>query len=229
LLAVFQFHGSEVCTIDPEETWHDRYQQSRNVHARAAEAVSHILKSILRNTPSGLEWLASSRHSPGLKVGSRRTSPPSTIHPQAGSERRPGDLFGEFRSGRSEAQLADWLAPILAVPSLIVRDGREDDGRRFDQLVVIPREGRIPECAAISPSSAVWLLLVGSVTVAMLAWGANPAPRSTRHIGIWLLRLVLGAMWWQHAPPLPGNSCRSDANPANKDGPSMLASIQPAS
>jgi uncharacterized membrane protein YphA (DoxX/SURF4 family) len=33
----------------------------------------------------------------------------------------------------------------------------------------------------------------------MLAWRANPAPRSTRHIGIWLLRLVLGAMWWQQS------------------------------
>jgi uncharacterized membrane protein YphA (DoxX/SURF4 family) len=44
-----------------------------------------------------------------------------------------------------------------------------------------------------------WLLLVGSVTVAVLTWQANPAPRPTRHIGIWLLRLLLGAMWWQQS------------------------------
>ena len=44
-----------------------------------------------------------------------------------------------------------------------------------------------------------WLLLVGSVIVAALAWRANPAQRSMRHIGIWLLRLVLGAMWWEQS------------------------------
>jgi uncharacterized membrane protein YphA (DoxX/SURF4 family) len=44
-----------------------------------------------------------------------------------------------------------------------------------------------------------WLLLVGSVIVAVLAWRANPEERSTRRIGVWLLRLVLGAMWWQQS------------------------------
>jgi uncharacterized membrane protein YphA (DoxX/SURF4 family) len=44
-----------------------------------------------------------------------------------------------------------------------------------------------------------WLLLVGSVIAAALAWRANPAQRSMRHIGIWLLRLVLGAMWWEQS------------------------------
>jgi len=44
-----------------------------------------------------------------------------------------------------------------------------------------------------------WLLLVGSVIVAARAWRANPAQRSMRHIGIWLLRLVLGAMWWEQS------------------------------
>jgi len=43
------------------------------------------------------------------------------------------------------------------------------------------------------------LLLVCSVIVALVAWRANPAERSTRSIGIWLLRLVLGTMWWQQS------------------------------
>jgi uncharacterized membrane protein YphA (DoxX/SURF4 family) len=44
-----------------------------------------------------------------------------------------------------------------------------------------------------------WLLLACSVIVALVTWRANPAERSTRSIGIWLLRLVLGTMWWQQS------------------------------
>ncbi len=44
-----------------------------------------------------------------------------------------------------------------------------------------------------------WLLLAGSAAVAVLAWRANPAQRSPRQVGVWLLRLVLGAMWWQQS------------------------------
>jgi uncharacterized membrane protein YphA (DoxX/SURF4 family) len=43
------------------------------------------------------------------------------------------------------------------------------------------------------------LLLAGSVIVALVAWRATQAERSTRSIGIWLLRLVLGTMWWQQS------------------------------
>ncbi len=53
-----------------------------------------------------------------------------------------------------------------------------------------------------TPSSttvAFCLLLACSVIVALVAWRANPAERSTKHVGIWLLRLVLGAMWWQQS------------------------------
>jgi uncharacterized membrane protein YphA (DoxX/SURF4 family) len=44
-----------------------------------------------------------------------------------------------------------------------------------------------------------WLLLASSVIVALVASRANQAERSTRSIGIWLLRLVLGTMWWQQS------------------------------
>ena len=44
-----------------------------------------------------------------------------------------------------------------------------------------------------------WLLLAGSMAVAVLAWRADPTQRSPKHVGVWLLRLVLGTMWWQQS------------------------------
>ncbi|MGI8525237.1 MAG: DoxX family protein [Pseudolabrys sp.] len=49
------------------------------------------------------------------------------------------------------------------------------------------------------PTAVFWLLLLGSATAAVLAWRADPAQRSVRHIGICLLRVVIGAMWWQQS------------------------------
>lgn len=45
---------------------------------------------------------------------------------------------------------------------------------------------------------ALWLLLAASVVVAALAW-RDPAQRTTRHFGIWLLSTALGVMWWQQS------------------------------
>ncbi len=44
-----------------------------------------------------------------------------------------------------------------------------------------------------------WLLLVGAAAVAVLAWRSDPAQRSVRHIGICLLRIIVGTMWWQQS------------------------------
>ena len=44
-----------------------------------------------------------------------------------------------------------------------------------------------------------WLLLLGSVAAAMQAWRTDPAQRSARHIGIGLLRFIVGCMWWQQS------------------------------
>ncbi len=44
-----------------------------------------------------------------------------------------------------------------------------------------------------------WLLLAASVVVAAFAWRADPPRRSLRDVGIWLLRALLGAMWWQQS------------------------------
>ena len=42
-----------------------------------------------------------------------------------------------------------------------------------------------------------WLLLLASVVIAVLAWHRDAAQRTPRNIGIWALRLLMGAMWWQ--------------------------------
>jgi uncharacterized membrane protein YphA (DoxX/SURF4 family) len=44
-----------------------------------------------------------------------------------------------------------------------------------------------------------WLLLLGSAAAAALAWRADPAQRSLRHIGYGLMRVVIGIMWWQQS------------------------------
>jgi uncharacterized membrane protein YphA (DoxX/SURF4 family) len=42
-----------------------------------------------------------------------------------------------------------------------------------------------------------WLLLLGSVLIAVLAWRTDPAQRTGRAIMIWIPRLLVGTMWWQ--------------------------------
>jgi uncharacterized membrane protein YphA (DoxX/SURF4 family) len=44
-----------------------------------------------------------------------------------------------------------------------------------------------------------WLLLLGSAAAAVLAWRADPAQRSVRHVGYGLLRVIVGIMWWQQS------------------------------
>jgi uncharacterized membrane protein YphA (DoxX/SURF4 family) len=42
-----------------------------------------------------------------------------------------------------------------------------------------------------------WLFLLASVVVAALAWRRDPAQRTSRYLGIWALRVLMGSMWWQ--------------------------------
>ncbi|HEY1935564.1 MAG TPA: DoxX family membrane protein [Acetobacteraceae bacterium] len=44
-----------------------------------------------------------------------------------------------------------------------------------------------------------WLLLIGSVLIAVAAWRADPAQRTPRAAALWLLRVVIGSMWWQQS------------------------------
>jgi uncharacterized membrane protein YphA (DoxX/SURF4 family) len=49
------------------------------------------------------------------------------------------------------------------------------------------------------PTPVLWVLLLASVAIAVAAWRRDPAQRTARHIGLWLLRLIVGAMWWQQS------------------------------
>jgi uncharacterized membrane protein YphA (DoxX/SURF4 family) len=44
---------------------------------------------------------------------------------------------------------------------------------------------------------AFWLLLLGSIGIAVAVWSRDPTQRAPRNLGIWMLRLLTGAMWWQ--------------------------------
>jgi hypothetical protein len=51
-----------------------------------------------------------------------------------------------------------------------------------------------------------WLLLLGSIAIALYAWRKLPSQRTARNLGDWLCRLFIGTMWWQQTlwklPPL---------------------------
>ncbi len=49
------------------------------------------------------------------------------------------------------------------------------------------------------PRPVFWLLLIGSGAAAILAWRSDATQRSTRHIGVCLLRVIVGTMWWQQS------------------------------
>jgi uncharacterized membrane protein YphA (DoxX/SURF4 family) len=51
-----------------------------------------------------------------------------------------------------------------------------------------------------------WLLLLGSIAVAIYAWRSIASQRSWGNVGDWLCRFFIGTMWWQQTlwklPPL---------------------------
>ena len=51
-----------------------------------------------------------------------------------------------------------------------------------------------------------WLLLLGSIAIAIYAWRSIASQRSWRNVGDWLCRFFIGTMWWQQTlwklPPL---------------------------
>jgi uncharacterized membrane protein YphA (DoxX/SURF4 family) len=48
-------------------------------------------------------------------------------------------------------------------------------------------------------TTVFWLLLVASSVVAAAAWRRDASQRSVRNAGIWIIRFVMGAMWWQQS------------------------------
>jgi thiosulfate dehydrogenase (quinone) large subunit len=56
------------------------------------------------------------------------------------------------------------------------------------------------------PTVVYWLLLLGSIVIALYAWQNIPGQRSWRNVVDWLCRFFIGTMWWQQTlwklPPL---------------------------
>lgn len=42
-----------------------------------------------------------------------------------------------------------------------------------------------------------WLLLVGSVAIAIANWRQDPAQRTGTHLGLWGVRVLIGCMWFE--------------------------------
>jgi hypothetical protein len=42
-----------------------------------------------------------------------------------------------------------------------------------------------------------WLLLIAGTALAFKNWQEDPEQRSSRHFGIWLVRMLIGCMWFQ--------------------------------
>ena len=42
-----------------------------------------------------------------------------------------------------------------------------------------------------------WILLLASTAVAFKNWQEDPAQRTGRHLGVWLVRVLIGCMWFQ--------------------------------
>jgi uncharacterized membrane protein YphA (DoxX/SURF4 family) len=47
------------------------------------------------------------------------------------------------------------------------------------------------------PTPVYWILLLASIVIAARTWRADPAQRTVHAIGIWILRVAMGTMWWQ--------------------------------
>jgi uncharacterized membrane protein YphA (DoxX/SURF4 family) len=44
-----------------------------------------------------------------------------------------------------------------------------------------------------------WLLLIASASIGIAAWRAEPAQRTPRAVALWVLRVLVGSMWWQQS------------------------------
>ena len=42
-----------------------------------------------------------------------------------------------------------------------------------------------------------WLLLLGSIAIAVYVYRTIPGQRSIEHLGNWAIRVLIGCMWWQ--------------------------------
>jgi hypothetical protein len=46
-------------------------------------------------------------------------------------------------------------------------------------------------------TAVYWLLILGSIAIAIYAFATIPSQRSLRHVADWVFRFLIGSMWWQ--------------------------------
>lgn len=46
-------------------------------------------------------------------------------------------------------------------------------------------------------TAVYWLLILGSIGIAVYAFATIPSQRSLRNIGDWIFRFLIGSLWWQ--------------------------------
>jgi len=51
----------------------------------------------------------------------------------------------------------------------------------------------------IWPTAVFWVLLLASLGIAFSAWQRDPGQRTVRTVGVAVLRLIMGTMWWQQS------------------------------
>ena len=49
------------------------------------------------------------------------------------------------------------------------------------------------------PTAPFWLLLIGSCVIAAVVIMRQPGQRTVRDVATWLLRFIVGVMWWQQS------------------------------
>ena len=49
------------------------------------------------------------------------------------------------------------------------------------------------------PTAPFWLLLIGSCVIAAIVIMRQPGQRTVRDVATWLLRFIVGVMWWQQS------------------------------
>jgi uncharacterized membrane protein YphA (DoxX/SURF4 family) len=85
----------------------------------------------------------------------------------------------------------DLRSPDLRSPDLRSRCVKPEPNVASDLFALLTASGW--------PTAALWILLLLSCVIAFRAWRGQPSQRSARSIGVWLLRLVMGVMWWQQS------------------------------
>jgi uncharacterized membrane protein YphA (DoxX/SURF4 family) len=51
----------------------------------------------------------------------------------------------------------------------------------------------------IWPTAVFWILLIAALAIAFSAWQRDPSQRKPQVLGIALLRLMMGVMWWEQS------------------------------